>query len=109
MPTWHPQGIHHGPHPKAIPLSRIKDCTDEMAVVVDTHRPLQATPAAGLVENLSYWASWKEPGLAPAALANPDPGEASMGGTAPQRRGGLLRKIFLRKSEKLMYRMREGP
>ena len=59
MMTWHPQGIHHGPHPKAIPKSREKDRTDEVAVMVDTFRPLKATPAAGLVENLNYWASWK--------------------------------------------------
>ncbi|MBI1754472.1 MAG: homogentisate 1,2-dioxygenase [Acidobacteria bacterium] len=59
MVTWHPQGIHHGPHPKAIPLSRTKERTDEVAVMVDTFRPLKATPAAGLVENLNYWASWK--------------------------------------------------
>lgn len=59
MVTWHPQGIHHGPHPKAIPLSRTKDRTDEVAVMVDTFRPLQATPAAALVENAAYWASWK--------------------------------------------------
>ena len=59
MVTWHPQGIHHGPHPKAIPLSRTKDRTDEVAVMVDTYRPLKATPAAELVENQDYWASWK--------------------------------------------------
>ncbi len=59
MVTWHPQGIHHGPHPKAIPLSKTKERTDEVAVMVDTYRPLKATPAAGLVENLNYWASWK--------------------------------------------------
>jgi homogentisate 1,2-dioxygenase len=59
MVTWHPQGIHHGPHPKAIPLSRTKARTDEVAVMVDTYRPLKATPAAGLVENENYWASWK--------------------------------------------------
>jgi homogentisate 1,2-dioxygenase len=59
MMTWHPQGIHHGPHPKAIPLSKTKERTDEVAVMVDTYRPLKATPAAGLVENLNYWASWK--------------------------------------------------
>ncbi len=59
MMTWHPQGIHHGPHPKAIPLSRTKDRTDEVAVMVDTYRPLKATPAAELVENQNYWASWK--------------------------------------------------
>ena len=59
MMTWHPQGIHHGPHPKAIPLSRTKDRTDEVAVMVDTFRPLKATPAAELMENGNYWASWK--------------------------------------------------
>ena len=59
MVTWHPQGIHHGPHPKAIPLSRGKERTDEVAVMVDAFRPLQATAAAGSVENLQYWASWK--------------------------------------------------
>jgi homogentisate 1,2-dioxygenase len=59
MMTWHPQGIHHGPHPKAIPLSRTKERTDEVAVMVDAFRPLRATPAAELMENLNYWASWK--------------------------------------------------
>ncbi|HEU4952113.1 MAG TPA: homogentisate 1,2-dioxygenase [Holophagaceae bacterium] len=59
MVTWHPTGIHHGPHPKAIPKSREKERTDEVAVMVDTARYLKATPAAGLVENLNYWASWK--------------------------------------------------
>jgi homogentisate 1,2-dioxygenase len=59
MVTWHPQGIDHGPHPKAIAASRQKDRTDEVAVMVDAYRPLQATAAAGLVENENYWASWK--------------------------------------------------
>jgi homogentisate 1,2-dioxygenase len=59
MVTWHPQGIHHGPHPKAIPASRLKDRTDEVAVMVDTVHPLVATEAAGSVENEAYWASWK--------------------------------------------------
>jgi homogentisate 1,2-dioxygenase len=59
MVTWHPQGIHHGPHPKAIAASRLKDRTDEVAVMVDTHRPLRATAAAAGVENEQYWASWK--------------------------------------------------
>ena len=59
MVTWHPQGIDHGPHPKAIAASRQKDRTDEVAVMVDTFRPLRATAAAGLVENEHYWASWK--------------------------------------------------
>jgi len=59
MVTWHPQGIHHGPHPKAIPASRLKDRTDEVAVMVDAYHPLEATPAAAAVENEAYWSSWK--------------------------------------------------
>lgn len=59
MVTWHPQGIHHGPHPKAIEASRQKMDTDEVAVMVDTFRPLRPTAAAALVENPNYWASWK--------------------------------------------------
>ncbi len=59
MVTWHPIGIHHGPHPSAIPKSRLKDRTNEVAVMVDTYNYLKPTPAAGLVENLNYWASWK--------------------------------------------------
>ncbi len=59
MVTWHPQGIHHGPHPKAIAASRLKDRTDEVAVMVDTSRPLRATAAAAAVENPDYWGSWR--------------------------------------------------
>jgi homogentisate 1,2-dioxygenase len=59
MITWHPQGINHGPHPKAIEASRQRERTDEVAVMVDAARPLRATPAAALVESPAYWASWK--------------------------------------------------
>jgi len=59
MVTWHPQGIHHGPHPKAIAASRDKERTDEVAVMVDSLNPLRATAAAGRLENPNYWASWK--------------------------------------------------
>jgi homogentisate 1,2-dioxygenase len=59
MITWHPQGIGHGPHPGAKAAARGKERTDEVAVMVDARRPLQATAAAALVENENYWASWK--------------------------------------------------
>ncbi len=59
MLTWHPQGIHHGPHPKAIAASRQRDRTDEVAVMVDTLNPLHPTPAAEAAENPDYWASWR--------------------------------------------------
>jgi len=59
MVTWHPQGIHHGPHPKAAAAAASQERTDEVAVMVDAARPLQATAAAAGVENEGYWASWK--------------------------------------------------
>jgi homogentisate 1,2-dioxygenase len=58
MVTFHPQGIHHGPHPKAVQGSRAKTHTDEYAVMVDTRNPLKLTPEAESVEWKDYWASW---------------------------------------------------
>ena len=60
MVTWHPQGIHHGPHPKAVRNAGTKDFTDEIAVMVDCRHPLSATPAGAGVEVADYWASWQE-------------------------------------------------
>ncbi|HEY9724498.1 MAG TPA: homogentisate 1,2-dioxygenase [Oscillatoriaceae cyanobacterium] len=58
MVTFHPQGIHHGPHPKAITASREKTETVEYAVMVDAKRPLKLTPEAQSVEWAEYWMSW---------------------------------------------------
>jgi homogentisate 1,2-dioxygenase len=58
MLTWHPQGIHHGPHPKAVANAGTKDFTDEIAVMIDSRNPLDATPAGTDVEVTDYWASW---------------------------------------------------
>lgn len=60
MLTWHPQGIHHGPHPKAVDNAGQRDFTEEIAVMVDTRRPLRSTAAATAVEDGGYWASWQE-------------------------------------------------
>src|SRR5438034_2019449 len=38
--TLHPRGIPHGPHPGTIALSRSLTRTDELAVMLDTIRPL---------------------------------------------------------------------
>ncbi|MEK6577960.1 MAG: homogentisate 1,2-dioxygenase [Bdellovibrionota bacterium] len=57
--TWHPQGIHHGPHPNAMKNSEDKEYTEEIAVMVDTLYPLQATVAAETVEYKDYAMSWK--------------------------------------------------
>ncbi len=41
--TLHPHGIPHGPHPGTIVASRGMQRTDELAVMVDTFRPLRLT------------------------------------------------------------------
>ncbi len=58
--TWHPQGIHHGPHPNAAKNAESKTETEEIAVMVDTYRPLVATAAAESVEFKEYYMSWKQ-------------------------------------------------
>jgi homogentisate 1,2-dioxygenase len=58
MVTFHPQGIHHGPHPKAINASKAKTETQEYAVMVDAKRPLKLSPEALSAEWAEYWASW---------------------------------------------------
>jgi homogentisate 1,2-dioxygenase len=57
--TWHPQGIHHGPHPNAAQNAKNKTMTEEIAVMIDTAQPLMATSEAGTIEYLEYAMSWK--------------------------------------------------
>ena len=57
--TFHPQGIHHGPHPNAAKNAEPKTETEEIAVMVDTYRPLHPTPAAESVEYKDYSMSWR--------------------------------------------------
>lgn len=59
MITFHPQGIHHGPHKKAIERSSKADRTNEVAVMIDTKRPLKVTSEASNVEIKEYWKSWQ--------------------------------------------------
>ncbi|MBP9682223.1 MAG: homogentisate 1,2-dioxygenase, partial [Bacteriovorax sp.] len=56
--TFHPQGIHHGPHPKAFKNSNDKTYTDEYAVMIDTKNPLIPTDWFLKNENKDYWKSW---------------------------------------------------
>jgi homogentisate 1,2-dioxygenase len=56
--TFHPQGIHHGPHPKAFEKANDKLFTDEYAVMVDTRFPLSRTKVFEELENKDYWKSW---------------------------------------------------
>lgn len=59
--TFHPQGVHHGPHPKAFERGSKKEFTDEYAVMIDTRNPLQMTEEFSRLENKEYWKSWMKP------------------------------------------------
>jgi homogentisate 1,2-dioxygenase len=59
--TFHPQGVHHGPHPKAFQKSSGREFTDEYAVMVDARKPLRPTEAWSKMENKDYWKSWMTP------------------------------------------------
>ena len=61
MVTFHPQGIHHGPQPKAVAASKTRERTDEQAVMIDTRRPLAMTDAARRAALPDYWKSWAQP------------------------------------------------
>lgn len=56
--TLHPSGLPHGPQPGATEASIGKDRTDELAVMVDTFRPLDVTVGAHELEKPEYQASW---------------------------------------------------
>jgi len=58
--TFHPQGIHHGPHPKAFKSANDKTYTDEYAVMVDARHPLHPSKYWEELENKDYWKSWME-------------------------------------------------
>ncbi|MBV8677943.1 MAG: homogentisate 1,2-dioxygenase [Planctomycetaceae bacterium] len=58
--TLHPHGIPHGPHPGTIVASRPATRTDELAVMIDTARPLHLTRQALEYDDPSYPYSWIE-------------------------------------------------
>ncbi|MBO6762871.1 MAG: homogentisate 1,2-dioxygenase, partial [Roseivirga sp.] len=60
MITLHPAGIPHGPHPGAMERSLGKKLTEELAVMVDTFKPLKVTEAAMQMLNKDYHKSWLE-------------------------------------------------
>lgn len=60
MITLHPAGIPHGPHPGAVEKSIGAKETKELAVMVDTFRPLMLTQQALDIENENYVMSWAE-------------------------------------------------
>ena len=58
--TLHPHGIPHGPHPGTIAASKDVKWTDELAVMVDTFRPLFLTKQAMELDDPNYPMSWLE-------------------------------------------------
>jgi homogentisate 1,2-dioxygenase len=56
--TLHPAGIPHGPHPGAYEGSIGKKETNELAVMVDTFKPLMVTENALKIDDGVYYGSW---------------------------------------------------
>ncbi len=58
--TLHPSGIPHGPAPGAYERSIGQTKTAELAVMIDTFRPLSITEAAMQIDDGQYYQSWLE-------------------------------------------------
>lgn len=56
--TLHPKGVPHGPAPGAMERSIGQKETAELAVMVDTFRPLQVTEDAMKIDDGKYYKSW---------------------------------------------------
>jgi homogentisate 1,2-dioxygenase len=54
----HPSGFTHGPQPGSVEAALGKPATDELAVMVDTFRPLHLGPAARDAEDSEYAWTW---------------------------------------------------
>ena len=54
----HPAGIPHGPHPGTTEKSIGKTKTEELAVMVDTFKPLMVTEEAMKIADEDYYKSW---------------------------------------------------
>jgi homogentisate 1,2-dioxygenase len=58
--TLHPAGIPHGPHPGAYERSIGQTETHELAVMIDTFKPLMITEDALKLDDGKYYQSWLE-------------------------------------------------
>jgi homogentisate 1,2-dioxygenase len=58
--TLHPRGIPHGPHPGTVEKSLGAERTEELAVMVDTFRPLKLAADAEALDDPQYPYSWLE-------------------------------------------------
>ncbi len=56
--TIHPGGLPHGPHPGKVEASLGQKRTDELAVMIDTFRPLQVARQVLELEDPAYARSW---------------------------------------------------
>ena len=56
--TYHPMGLPHGPQPGKYEASIGKKWTDELAVMIDTFKPLYITQNAIDIEDKKYHLSW---------------------------------------------------
>jgi homogentisate 1,2-dioxygenase len=59
--TLHPDGLVHGPQPGKVEESIGAKWTHELAVMVDTFRPLRVAKALLAVEDPDYARSWLAP------------------------------------------------
>lgn len=58
--TLHPDGFAHGPHPGRAEASIGQKFTNELAVMLDTFRPLTISRQATEIEDHNYFRSWLE-------------------------------------------------
>jgi len=58
--THHPDGLPHGPHPGRAEASIGAKATNELAVMMDSFRPLKVAKAAMTIEDPKYHQSWLE-------------------------------------------------
>ena len=61
--TLHPSGLTHGPQPGVAEASLGTTHTDELAVMIDTFRPLRLTVLARELDNPGYAWSWSDEGV----------------------------------------------
>ncbi|MBT7525268.1 MAG: homogentisate 1,2-dioxygenase, partial [Candidatus Marinimicrobia bacterium] len=56
--TFHPAGLPHGPQPGKIEASLNAKEADELAVMIDTFKPLEMTSSADNIDDKNYSLSW---------------------------------------------------
>jgi homogentisate 1,2-dioxygenase len=87
----HPGGYAHGPQPAAIEASLGAEYFDELAVMVDTFRPLELGEAGLAAEDPAYawtWAGRSRVSGASGSSGAPDPEQAGSGPESPGDDGG---------------------